>query len=47
MIDYEKEYILIENKYFAFAHKYNYELIGFCLLDKYCWTTEFGFEILE
>lgn len=47
MIEYEDDYILIENKYFALAHTYDYQLLGFCFLDKYCWTKYFGFETLE
>lgn len=26
---------------------HNYQIVGFCFMDKYCWTNIFGFEKLK
>ena len=41
------ELILMEGNFLSIGYSKDKQVIGFCLLNKYCWINIFGFEILE
>lgn len=43
-----KHYNLFDDFMFSYAlDKKGKNMLGVCLLDKFCWTQQFGFELLK